>query len=63
MSLMKIEQKEWTSLKRKSKIHGIPIFRNGANAVFDKDVYAQLGNGRASEIMNARIRLKKKRLY
>ena len=60
--LSKSEQKEWTSLRAKSKRHGISVRRVGpANVVFGKDVYAQLGTGRATTIMDARIKVKKKR--
>jgi hypothetical protein len=59
--LMKNESKEWKSLKGKSKRHKIPIKRVGpANVRFDDRVYAQLGTGSATTIMNARIRLKHK---
>lgn len=60
--LSKSEQKEWTSLRAKSRRHGIPIRRVGpANVRFKGDVYAQLGTGRATTIMDARIKLKKKK--
>lgn len=61
------ELKEWISLKAKSKRHGIPIKRVGpANVEFKQkmfggSVYAQLGTGRATEIMDARIKVKQKR--
>lgn len=62
MSLTKKEQKEWTSLKAKSKRWKIPIKRVGsANVSFGNGVYTQLGIGRATTIMNARITLKKKK--
>lgn len=58
---MKHEAKEWKSLRSKSKRHGIPVKRTGpANVRFDDKVYAQLGTGKATMIMDARVRLKKK---
>jgi len=60
--LNKEEAKEWKSLYNKSRYHNIPIKRTGpANVRFDKDVYAQLGTGHATMIMDARIRVKKMR--
>ena len=65
MALTKSEQKEWDSLKAKSKRHGISVKRVGpANVVFPanlyhKEVHTQLGMGRATEIMDARIKVKK----
>lgn len=62
MALSKREAKEWRSLLAKSKRHGIPIKRVGlANVRFSSGVYAQLGTGRATTIMDARIKVKKKR--
>ena len=63
MALFKNEAKEWKSLQAKSKRHGIPIHRVGpANVQFGRDkVYAQLGTGRATTIMDARIKVKKRR--
>lgn len=58
------EQKEWTSLRAKSKRHGIPIKRaslRNSNVDFGGGVYAQLGTGRATMIMDAKIKVKKKR--
>ena len=62
MALSKKEMKEWRSLYAKSKRHGISIRRAGpANVVFPQskrfggEIYAQLGTGRATEIMDARI--------
>jgi len=55
------EQKEWDQLAIKSQKHGIGIKRVGpANIVFPDGIYAQLGNGNANVIMDARISLKKK---
>lgn len=55
------EAKEWKHIRAKSRRHGIPVKRVGpANVRFDDKVYAQLGTGRATLIMNARIRLKQK---
>jgi len=63
MSLMKNELKEWKSLKAKSKKHKIKIKRVGpANVTFGNGVYAQLGTGTATTIMDARVRLKERRL-
>jgi len=54
------ELKEWKSLQRKSKKYKIPVKRVGpANVTFGKDVYAQLGTGKATIIMDAKIRIKK----
>ena len=59
--LLPDELKEWKSLKAKSKKYHIPIKRVGpANVTFGKDVYAQLGTGTATRVMDARIRIKKK---
>lgn len=60
--LSKAELKEWVSLKAKGKRHHIAIKRVGpANVKFGDDVYAQLGTGRATMIMDARIEVKKRR--
>ena len=67
MALLKKELKEWISLQSKSKRHGISVKRVGpANVVFKQkifggEVYAQLGTGRATEIMDARVKVKKQR--
>ena len=62
MALSKKEAKEWKSLKAKSKRHGIPVRRVGpANVRFSPTVYAQLGTGRATTIMDARIKVKKRK--
>lgn len=62
MSLSKSEMKEWRSLQAKSRRHHIAVKRVGpANVRFDKDVYAQLGTGHATTIMDARIEVKKLR--
>jgi len=62
MALSKKEAKEWKSLQSKSKRYGIKVKRVGpANVTFGGDVYAQLGTGRATSIMNARIKIKKSR--
>jgi len=61
MALLKNEAKEWNSLRTKSKRHSISVKRVGpANVVFSGGVYAQLGTGRATTIMNARIKVKQK---
>ncbi len=63
MALTKKEAKEWRSLQGKSKRHGIKVKRVGpANVTFGGNVYAQLGIGTATMIMDARIKVKKKRL-
>jgi hypothetical protein len=56
------EQKEWNSLKKKSANWGIPItlIKGTANVVFRDGVYAQLGTGRATMIMDARITIQKR---
>lgn len=60
MALMKREAKEWKSLCAKSRRHGIPVKRVGpANVLFAKGVYAQLGTGHATMIMDARVDVKK----
>lgn len=62
MTLLKNEAKEWRSLKAKSKRHHIPVHRVGpANVQFGRGVYAQLGTSRATTIMDARIKIKKRR--
>ena len=62
MALSKKEAKEWRSLQGKSARHGIPVKRVGpANVTFGGSVYAQLGTGRATTIMDARIKVKKRR--
>ena len=62
MALSKREAKEWKSLQAKSKRHGIPIKRVGpANVRFSPTVYAQLGTGRATAIMDARIKVKERK--
>ena len=62
MALMKKEAKEWRSLQGKSKRHGIPVKRVGpANVTFGGGIYAQLGTGSATRIMDARIKVKKRR--
>jgi len=62
MALSKSEAREWRSLQAKSKRHGIPIRRVGpANVRFGSGVYAQLGTGRATTIMDAKIKIKKRR--
>jgi hypothetical protein len=68
MALLKGEAKEWRSLQGKQKRHHIAVERVGpANVVFPPSktfggkVYAQLGTGRATEIMNARIKVKSRR--
>lgn len=69
--LSKEEQKEWTSLQGKSKRNGIAVKRvssRNSNVIFPAnkkygwpEVYAQLGTGRATMIMDGRIAVKKKR--
>ena len=60
MALTKREAKEWVSLKAKSKRYGIRVKRVGpANVLFSGGVYAQLGTGQATGIMNARINVNK----
>uniref|UniRef100_A0A6H2A5B0 Uncharacterized protein n=1 Tax=viral metagenome TaxID=1070528 RepID=A0A6H2A5B0_9ZZZZ len=62
MALTKKEAREWKSLQAKSKRHGVPVTRVGpANVMFGKDLYAQLGTGRATMIMDARVKVKKSR--
>jgi hypothetical protein len=68
MALSKQEAKEWRSLQAKSKRHGILVRRAGpANVVFPRSVrfggpvYAQLGTGRATQIMDARVKVWKGR--
>jgi len=63
IKLSKPEQKEWVSLSAKSRRHGIAVKRiaGTANVRFSGGVYAQLGTGRATMIMDARIQVKKKR--
>ena len=65
MALLKGESKEWASVRAKGKRHGIAVKRVGpANVVFGggaNKVYAQLGTGRATQIMDARIKVNRKR--
>jgi len=62
MALTKKEAREWKSLQAKSKRHGVPVTRVGpANVSFSKGIYAQLGTGRATMIMDARVKVKKSR--
>jgi len=68
MALLKNEAREWKSLQAKSKRHGVSVRRVGpANVVFPRSakfggpVYAQLGTGRATQIMDARVRVWKGR--
>lgn len=59
--LLPDEAKEWKSLKAKSVKHKIPIKRVGAaNVSFDDKITVQLGTGSASQIMDARIKIKKR---
>ena len=59
MALSKKEAQEWRSLQAKSKRHGVLIKRVGpANVSFGDDIYAQLGTGHATSIMDARIKVK-----
>lgn len=66
MALSKKEASEWRSLQAKSKRHGIKVRRVGpANVVFgnvnkENPVYAQLGTGSATDIMDARVKVSKK---
>ena len=60
------ELREWISLKAKGKRHNVSVRRVGpANVLFGGrgfgKVYAQLGTGRATEIMDARVKVKKRR--
>ena len=60
MGLSKIEAKEWASLQAKSKRYGITVKRVGpANVKFTGGVYAHLGTGGATTIMDARIEVNK----
>ncbi len=66
MALSKKETREWRSLQAKSKRHGIKVTRVGpANVIFGSTtnaknrVYAQLGTGHATEIMDARVKVSK----
>ena len=61
MGLMKNEAKEWKSLKAKARKYDIKVDRipGNSNVSFSEDVYAQLGTGSATRIIDAKIRLKK----
>ena len=61
--LSAVELREWISLKAKKKRHGIAVHRVGpANVQFGREnVYAQLGTGTATMIMDARVKVKKLR--
>ena len=62
MALSKSEAREWKSLQAKSKRHKVSVKRVGpANVTFGGGVYAQLGTGRATMIMDARVKVKKTR--
>lgn len=62
MTLTKKEAREWKSLRAKSLRHGVPVHRVGpANVQFGKGIYAQLGTGHATDIMDARVKVKKAR--
>ena len=63
MPLSKSEMKEWRSIYGKSRRHHIAVKRVGpANVQFGNcAVYAQLGTGWATTIMDARIKVKKLR--
>lgn len=62
MTLTKSEQKEWTSVKAKAKRNHIEVKRNDIGKVFfPNGVVAQLGTGRATEIIDALIKVKNKR--
>ena len=62
MALTKKEAKEWASVRAKGKRHHIGVKRVGpANVVFSDGVYAQLGTGTATSIMDARIKVKQLR--
>lgn len=62
MVLTKSEMREWRSISAKAKRHRIGVRRVGpANVKFQSGVYAQLGTGRATGIINAKIAIKKKR--
>lgn len=57
------EKKEYISLKNKSKKYGINIKRVGpSNISFGNGVHTQLGTGNATTIMDAKIKLLKKKL-
>ena len=63
MALSKKEAKEWKSLQAKSKRHGVRVKRvspTNSNVVFGNGVYAQLGTGHASELMDAQVKVKKR---
>jgi hypothetical protein len=59
------EAKEWRSLQAKSRKHNLAVKRVGpanvefpSSATFGKSIYAQLGTGSATLIMDARIKVK-----
>lgn len=61
MTLTKNEQKEWTSVKAKANRNRIRVKRNDIGMVFfPYGVVAQLGTGRATEIIDALIWEKRK---
>ena len=62
VGLSKGEAREWKSLQAKSKRHHIPVKRvslRNSNVDFGKGIYAQLGTGSATTIMDARIKVNK----
>jgi hypothetical protein len=59
--LLPDEAKEWKSLKAKSVKYKIPIKRVGAaNVAFDDKIIVQLGTMSDTQIMDARIKIKKR---
>lgn len=58
------EAREWKSLQAKGKRNRISIRRvsvKNSNVVFGDGIYAQLGTGHATDIMDAKITVKKAR--
>jgi hypothetical protein len=61
MVLMKEEKKEWAYIRNQAKQNKLTAYRVGpANVRFGKGVYAQLGTGTGTRIIDARVRLKAK---
>jgi len=55
------ERKEWVSISAKGKRHGIKVKRSGYATVYSDGTTVQLGSGRATDVMNAKIKVKKRR--
>ena len=59
-ALDKRQQREWANISAKAKRHGIKVKRSGYATVYPDGTTVQLGSGRATEVMNARIIISKR---